>query len=99
MVGELVSFRPTAQAASQACRFPLRYVVVGPQRRLNCSSVGLRPRFVSGHIRVQLAEVKRGVDFFIFYMMFNLSKLFSESFAILVVLLNGAHALSLLLSD
>jgi hypothetical protein len=48
---------------------------------------------------VQPGEVKRRVDVVTFDVMFNLSKVLSESLAILVILLNVAHAPSLLLSD
>jgi hypothetical protein len=48
---------------------------------------------------VQPGEVKRRVDVVSFDVMFNLSKLLSESLAILVILLNIAHAPSLLLFD
>jgi len=74
-------------------------IVCGLQSRINYASVGLRPYFVFGQIGVQPGEVKRGVDVLTFDVMFNLSKLLSESLAILVVLLNVAHALSLLLCD
>jgi hypothetical protein len=43
---------------------------------------------------VQLGEVKRGVDVVSFDVTFNLSKLISESLAILVKLLDVAHALA-----
>jgi hypothetical protein len=48
---------------------------------------------------VQPGEIKRGVDVVTFDVMFYLSKLLSEHLAILVKLLNAAHALSLLLFE
>jgi hypothetical protein len=42
---------------------------------------------------VQPGEIKRGVDVVTFDVMFDLSKLLSERLAILVKLLNAAHAL------
>jgi len=74
-------------------------VVMGLQSRIDHTSVGLRPHFVFGQIGVQLGEVKRGVDAVTLDVLFNLSKLLSESPAILVILLDVAHSLSLLLSD
>jgi len=59
----------------------------------------LRPHFVIGQIGVQPSEVKRGIDVVTFDVVLNLTKLLSENLAILVKLLNIAHALSLLLSD
>ena len=74
-------------------------VVSGLQSRINYTSVGLRPNFVFGQIGAQPGEAKRSVDAVSFDVMFNLSKLLSESPAILVILLDVAHALSLHLSD
>ena len=64
------------------------------QGGINDASVGLCPRFIFSQNGLHLAKIKCGVDVFTSDVLFNLSKLFSKRLAIPVVLLDGAHSLS-----
>jgi hypothetical protein len=70
----------------------LASLLSGLQSRIDYASVGLRPHFVFGQIGEQRGEVKRGVDAVTFDVVFNLNKLLSERLAILVIVLDVAHA-------
>jgi hypothetical protein len=52
------------------------------------------PMFHTRHIGLQLPKIKCGVDVFAFDVLFNPSKFLSKTLASVVVLLDGAHSLS-----
>jgi hypothetical protein len=73
-------------------------VVSSGKSGINHASVGLRPDLVLSQMGGQLCEIEGSVDFLILYVAFNLGKLLNENLAVLVKVLTGGHALSLLRS-